>query len=64
MEKVTVVATYGDRSIRSARMEFKLPSVIALKVGLLVSPYYELLNVSVVIGLNHLSGLGFWRVYQ
>lgn len=33
MNKVTVVATYGDRSIRSARMEVQLPSVIALKVG-------------------------------
>ncbi|CAM9565516.1 unnamed protein product [Ascophyllum nodosum] len=31
MEKVVVVATYGDRKIRSARMEVKLPSVIALK---------------------------------
>lgn len=29
-----MVATYGDRSIRSARMEVQLPSVIALKVGL------------------------------
>lgn len=33
MNKVTVVATYGDRSIRSARMEVQLPSVIALKVS-------------------------------
>lgn len=31
MEKVTVVATYNNRSIRSAHMEVKLPSVIALK---------------------------------
>lgn len=34
MDKVVVVATYGDRKIRSARMEVKLPSVIALKVGI------------------------------
>ncbi|CAM9328039.1 unnamed protein product [Choristocarpus tenellus] len=30
-DKVTVVATYTDRAIRSARMEVALPSVIALK---------------------------------
>lgn len=32
MDKVTVVATYSNRSIRSSRMEVQLPSVIALKV--------------------------------
>lgn len=31
-EKVVVVATYGDRSIRSPSVVVQLPSVIALKV--------------------------------
>lgn len=32
MNKVTVLATYGDRSIRSPSIVVQLPSVIALKV--------------------------------
>lgn len=35
--KVTVVATYGNKSIRSARMEVQLPSVIALNVGAMLA---------------------------
>ncbi|CAN0429681.1 unnamed protein product, partial [Discosporangium mesarthrocarpum] len=30
-DKVTVVATYSDRAVRSSRAEYSLPSVIALK---------------------------------
>lgn len=35
-EKVVVLATYGDRSIRSPSVVVQLPSVIALKVGILL----------------------------